>query len=439
MAEVIFDIGFHEDDYIFMPACCYNGNRFNVIKRDYPPMYTPEEASADIETCITDVPRLDKDASGAIEVTTGDVSVPCVGVFSPSRKKAWLVFTVQEIGGINLGLAWENGRISITYPAKRREYYNYKMYKSTCDYVPMEAEIPHKMLEFGCESITEFYSVFFRNRKIMGMDCTLPEVLSREEQWDIQRNKLNAVNWQQEGQFYSHAGGSDEPNYTWQPGWVGGAMNTYALLKLGGPLERQRSMKTLEHLFRLQGDSGLFYGACDKHLNIVNDGFTQKGAENYALLRKSADVLYFVLRQFPLMDSVPPEFERGIRKTADRFVSLWRENGMIGQFADVNSGKLTVGNSCSAAIVSAGLCEAYKYFSDKEYLTCATEIADYHYKNFILKGITTGGPGEILQCPDSESAFGMLESCVCLYETVKDEKYLQCQCMQLRLVAAKQY
>ena len=81
MAEVVFDIGFYEDDYIFMPACCYNGNRFNVIKRDYPPMYTPEEASADIETCITDVPRLDKDASGAIEVTTGDVSVPCVGVF----------------------------------------------------------------------------------------------------------------------------------------------------------------------------------------------------------------------------------------------------------------------------------------------------------------------------------------------------------------------
>ena len=31
-------------------------------------------------------------------------------------------------------------------------------------------EIPYRLLEFPCESMQEFYRVFFENRKCMGMD-----------------------------------------------------------------------------------------------------------------------------------------------------------------------------------------------------------------------------------------------------------------------------
>ena len=34
----------------------------------------------------------------------------------------------------------------------------------------------------------------------------------------------------------------------------------------------------------------------------------------------------------------------------------------------------------------------------------------------VQAGVTVGGPGEILKCPDSESAFAMLESFIVLYE-----------------------
>ncbi|HPJ22785.1 MAG TPA: hypothetical protein PLH18_10580, partial [Clostridia bacterium] len=108
-------------EYVFFPACVYAGNGFDVLKREYPPMFQPCEARVDMPVTITDVPRLEKDGRGRIEVTTGDVSIPCVGVFNMRKGKAVLVFTIQQIDGENLGLAYERGLITISYPACRKQ------------------------------------------------------------------------------------------------------------------------------------------------------------------------------------------------------------------------------------------------------------------------------------------------------------------------------
>jgi len=108
------------DEYVLLPACCYDGNRFDVLKQEYPPLFTPEQARVDMPVTITDVPRLEKDGSGIIEVTTGDLSVPCIGVFSQREKKAVFLFTIQQINGINLGIAYEKGSIRVTYPRMRK-------------------------------------------------------------------------------------------------------------------------------------------------------------------------------------------------------------------------------------------------------------------------------------------------------------------------------
>ena len=42
----------------------------------------------------------------------------------------------------------------------------------------------------------------------------------------------------------------------------------------------------------------------------------------------------------------------------------------------------------------------------------------------IIRGLTTGGPGEILSAPDSEAAFAMLESFVTLFEITGDDEWL---------------
>ena len=114
MAIKIIDTFRNPDNYVFIPACCYAGNQFDVLPYSYPPMFRPEDAKIDMQVTVTDVPRLEKDGSGKIEVTTGDAAVPCVGVFSPSAGRAVLVFTVQQIEGRNIGLAYEGGKIPLT-------------------------------------------------------------------------------------------------------------------------------------------------------------------------------------------------------------------------------------------------------------------------------------------------------------------------------------
>ncbi|MBQ9717105.1 MAG: hypothetical protein IJV76_03860, partial [Clostridia bacterium] len=174
------------DNYVFIPACCYAGNQFNVLKYCYPPMFRPQDAKIDMPVTTTDVPRLEKDGSGKIEVSTGDAAVPCIGVFSASEKRGVLVFTVQEIGGKNLGLAYENGEIRLTWPAKREKKYRMcRTFPNETPWVDEPAEIPYKILDFSCSTLAEFYRVFFENRKIMGLDCTRPEVLPFDRQFEI--------------------------------------------------------------------------------------------------------------------------------------------------------------------------------------------------------------------------------------------------------------
>ena len=148
MASLSFEIE-HCDgtEFVLMPACAYNGNRFPVLKKEYPPMFTPEEASLDMPSYITDVPCLESDGTGRIEVTTGDLAVPCVGVFLPNRKQAVFVFTVQSLDGQNIGIAYERGTVELTWPARRTLLYRWPhMVPNPEPWCDQPAEIPAKIL-----------------------------------------------------------------------------------------------------------------------------------------------------------------------------------------------------------------------------------------------------------------------------------------------------
>ncbi|MDD6033585.1 MAG: hypothetical protein PUC47_08925 [Oscillospiraceae bacterium] len=146
-------------EYVLLPACCYNGNRFCSLKKIYPPMFALEEAAVDLPVTITDVIRLQPDGSGRIEATTGDVSTPCIGVFSEKKKKGLLLFTVQEVSGVNLGLAYERGRMELQVPHFRQNgLYRGNTIREGKDpgmdfSAGQEFSIPYRLLEFPCETM----------------------------------------------------------------------------------------------------------------------------------------------------------------------------------------------------------------------------------------------------------------------------------------------
>ena len=418
----------NEDNYVFIPACCYAGNQFHVLKYGYTPMFRLNDAKVDMPVTITDVPRLERDGSGRIEVNTGDAATPCVGVFSPSAKRGMLVFTVQQLDGKNLGLAYEAGEIRLTWPVKRgREYRMCRTYENETPWVDEPAEIPCKVLEFDCADLGQFFRVFFENRKIMGLDDERPQVMPFEKQFQVQREKFNAMNWLEDGEYYMV--GTDRTHFqAWQPGWTGGALSGYPLMKLGGPLELERQMKTLRFLFSTQQESGFFLGIVDADGSTYGDGFGVEGADDFHLIRKSADILYIMIKHFKLMRErnveIPAEFIAGTKKLADAFVRLYRKYGQFGHFVSHKTGDIIIGGSTSGAIAPAGLAEAARFFEEPEYMEVAEAMAEHYYITSLSRGYTTGGPGEILQGVDSESGFGLLESYVVLYELTGKEKWL---------------
>lgn len=76
------------DTYIMIPGCAYNGNRFETVMRCYPPMYTEEEFGTDVPVRLTAVPALAPEGDSFMDVTTGDMALPCVCVLRKSEKRA---------------------------------------------------------------------------------------------------------------------------------------------------------------------------------------------------------------------------------------------------------------------------------------------------------------------------------------------------------------
>ena len=375
---------------------------------------------------ITDVPKLNVDGSGAIEVTTGDVSVPCMGMFSKERKCGMLIFTIQQINGENLGLTYSNGEFKISSPQNRKNIYIWPFMRENPDYSEekyktTQDEIDYKVMEFPCMDLQEFYGVFFENRKIMGMDDQRPVNLSDEEQWEIQRRKFNLVNYDS---LWGYNLLSDQRIAF---GWCNAPLASYALMKLGDEEEWKRGEDGIEYIFKVQAESGFVPGIVRRDGTSIGDGFENEGTENYLLVRRDADVLYFLFKHFDLYKErsidIPKKYVEGTRKLADAFTTLWEKYGQLGQIVDYLTGDMIVGGSTCGALVPAGLARAYEFFGDEKYLTVAQEIAMQYYRRDAVNGYTTGGPGEILQSPDSESAFSLLESMIVLYEVTKDKKW----------------
>jgi hypothetical protein len=108
----------------------------------------------------------------------------------------------------------------------------------------------------------------------------------------------------------------------------------------------------------------------------------------------------------------------------EAFVKLWRENAQFGQFVDSLTGAVRVGGSTSAALAPAALALASQYFNEPSYQEVAEQSAELFYQKYTRAGLSTGGPGDALQNPDSESWFALIESYVALHDATGDAKWL---------------
>ncbi|HYA25504.1 MAG TPA: hypothetical protein VEF05_15180 [Terriglobales bacterium] len=430
------------DNYVLIPAALYNGNRFESRHLDYPPLLTdPNDIGPNVPTIITDVPRLNIAAGPSrVQLIAGDMSTPAMGFYAPNTEQGFWLLTDQKtrLGDTGLGLEESLDRkqayLSLTAPHVR-EKYKYRICTTrqpsddrAWDFHPGDGvRLRFRIYSFPCPKIQALFDRFVEIRKDLSGEVKLCHQLPFSAAWKIQEEKYKS-NWVEPYGYYS-VGMRDNMYEDWQPGWTGGLMVTYPLLIAGNQTSRARALRNFDFVFPAgTGPSG-YLRAVEYEGKWYSDGFEKPHATKWVMSRKSADVLYFMLKQLMLLEKhgqkASPAWVEGTRRLADAFVKTWNKFGQFGQFVDIDTGDVLVGGSTAAGIAPAGLALASGYFQRPEYMRLATASADYFYQRYVSRGLSTGGPGEICQCPDSESSFGLLESFVVLYEVSGNPKWLQ--------------
>jgi hypothetical protein len=430
------------ENYVLLPAAIYAGNNFKVTDIPYPPLWRdPAEFSADMPITITRIPRLAPN-SPRLEQTTGDLATPAMGFHSADRNQGFLLFTRQGTPLGNNGLTVEHldggrrARFLLTAPAVRA------FRQAHCRAVPSDdraatwhggdqVSLQTRVCFISASQLQSLFDRFCEMRKCLNASNPRPE-LPFSAAWRLIEEKYNQQNWDEEHGYYKLAPNAhttfevaENPLcFLWQLGWVGGGMMTLPMLAQGGQLTRKRAWHNLRMIFeKTATPSGFFLGSGDG-ARFYSDSFDRPHPHNLHLVRKSGDWLFFGLKQLDLLrkqkHEVPDLWFDRLQELANAFVRLWEANKQFGQFVDVSNGELRVGGSANGAIIPAALTLAAQQFQNPEYLRVAVASAQKYYDEFILRGLTTGGPGEILSAPDSESAFALLESFVALLEATGD-------------------
>jgi hypothetical protein len=435
-------------EFVFVPAIVYDGNRFEVKKMKYPPFwYDTSEWRIDMPTTTRGLPALNEDSNSRIEINTGNASTPLMAFHSPEKKRAWMVLTTQGSRFGNHGLYIEESKeqpeakFTITAPDVRE-------FASAGDNAagngngnnngnPVRGkwktgdsvEILFRIYSFEAPAIKDMFKRFSEVRKELN-PYQRKEVLPFSEATKLLNNLFLQDRWDANIDMFcmSKPGTGTQWCFIWQLGWVGGGQATLPMIMQNSEELQQKALKNIDVIFsRTQAPSGFFY-AYGNGYEFTGFGYFSALENNVTFVRSQGDWLYMAQRQFVEMESrgkkTPPQWKSGLQKQADAFVRLWDKYGQFGQFVDVQTGDICIGNSTAGAIVCGGLALASQTFQSPRYLDVACAAAEKYYSDYVLKGYTTGGPGEILSAPDSESAFGLFESFVTLHEVTGDKKWL---------------
>lgn len=427
--------GWTPDNYVFVPAIVYDGNRFDVKNIGYPPFwYEPSEWRLDMPTTTTVQPTLGKKdaAPSRIELTSGNASTPLMAFFSARDRRAWMVQTNQgnQLGDYGLSIAENDDRsqavFSILAPVTRT---------GNMSDLPanvkqgQQVTIRCRMYDFKAKRLNDMMSRFVDVRKTFN-ESQSHEVVPYSHVWKLMNNLYQTRRWDDRIDMYwlSDVRDGASWNFVWQLGWCGGGQSTLPILLKGNDSDRQRAMRNLEAIYsRTQTPAGFFYAYGDGK-EFYGFGYSQPLKHDVTMVRSQGDWLYMSLQQLNLLESrgekVKESWKEGSRKLADAFVRLWDQYGQFGQFVNVKTGELQVGNSTAGAIVPAGLALAAAAYDEPRYLEVACEAGRKYYRDYVSKGYTTGGPGEILSAPDSESAFALFEAYTVLYEATGDKEWL---------------
>ncbi|MCL4484255.1 MAG: hypothetical protein M1445_16890 [Bacteroidetes bacterium] len=434
------------ENYVMLPASVYNGNRCKLVDRGYAKgldrKYLYEK---NIPLMSVPIPQLSpkQEEISRLEVNACNLATPAMCFFDKKLKRAFILLAEQ---GVRIGdNIFDNGFIVeesqdrsratlvVSAPGVREQKPEFIGFSKSPDRgidwkTGDELTLRLRLYSFETPNIPGLLEKFMSVRKaVTGINH--PRNLFPFSK--IIRLMTNNI----DSRFYD---GKDfkfycPENADWISfGWIGGLMNTFPMLVLGDSLHLDRVTSTFNFAIpRGQGKSGYFFGA----LNYDGKCFSREGYREFpeiVLTRKNADVLFWMVKQFMLLkaqgktDRINSVWETNIRRLADAFVATWTQNGQWGRMLNNQNGEVAEYNTSGGVMAIGGLALASTYYGNSQYLKIAKRAAHFYYQHdFVERGMTTGGCGDILQNADSETAAGFMTSLMALYELTGEKKWLE--------------
>jgi hypothetical protein len=432
--------------FVLFPGSVYGGNRFTCVPIKYSEAIPAAYVRPDAPIYIRDIARLSMGpGSSIIERMIGDMSTPAVGFVAAEKNEGFLLLTTQGCRLGDHGLALEESEdrshawIRLTAPGVRR-------FRQTIDaMVPSpdhgrdwetgeEVTVRLRLHRFPAHRPQDLFDRLAATRKSVTGPDQPRHILPFSQAWDMLETRFNRDLWNES--LNAFAGGlpwiyMDEHPFddhaAVEFGWTGGGIATQALLFDGTPTSRSRARRNLDTILTgAPAPSGLF--------NTILENGRWRSDQNVgnwkALLpRSQGDGLFCVMKQLNLLhtqgEPIPPHWEDAVRAQADALTRTWRRAGQFGFAIDSMTGDVVWGGSTSGALIPAGLARASEWFHCSEFLTVAREAAESFAQHDLTAGITTGGPGDALEAPDSESSYGLLQTFLTLWEVTQEARWLE--------------
>lgn len=442
--------GWSTDNYLLAPAQIYGGNRFRILPIGYPPyIHNEKDRPLDLPVTTTNLLHLNPDGRPAkIEMNSGNLATPMLSFFNPKEKRGFILLAEQgtRFGNNGLFIQEDAGpesplkRLSLVVaaPGVREQRYTMCGRGGTGDQGAAwkpgdELALRFKLYNFPCADLVAFYARVFDLRKALSGTNTPATVTPYSAAAKLIMDHHDRDKWsEKDGQgTYTNRPGSANPYHN-QIGWNGVPIFSYPALLFGDPEHLRRVTLSYDNtIMKAQGKSGLY------HMGVFNG---QKYGDvhgqlttrpDIAMTRRSMDVLYFGLKSLELLkargqaDRIKPEWEASFRACADGLAKVWQDYGQFGQFIDVETGKMEINGSTAGGAAGAGLALASRYFHEPKYLEVAEAATRLYYERDFLKGYAGGGAAEILQSPDSEAPWDMVESCVVLHDLTGKPEWLE--------------
>ncbi len=405
--------------YVLVPGAVYDGNRFRVLDVPYPPMFAAEDGDAPM---VTDVPRLP-----AFHLLSGDASFPALGLWNPATglARAILFPAATDLGLV--GLRVEEGAsglaVRLQFPGVRPERYTMVDTRSPSDDCgasvragwTMETRVA--VVEAAASEVDGLFALVDANRHRCVEPASREPLRPLSSAAGLVHEVTMASRWHEKPGFFETA--DSDRGIPFQVGWTGGGITSFAMLESDDPLAQARARGNVDFVCEaLQGASGFFGGGWGD--GVVDDGFGRPHAAHWTMVRKNGDFLLFLMRHILAVEDAPPRWTDAARRCAEAFA---RNAPDWGQFVDVRDGRVVVGGSACGGTALAGMALTASVLDEPRYLEAA-RAAGKRYAADVERGLLTGGPGEILKAPDSESAFGLVEGYMGLWEATGEALWL---------------